>query len=43
MEILQSWVWRLMPGIPALRSLRQEDLCKSQASLGYRVRSCLNK
>lgn len=35
-----SWVWRLMPVIPALRKLRQEDL-DFEAGLGCLVRLCL--
>jgi uncharacterized Fe-S cluster-containing MiaB family protein len=38
----QSRAWWYMPIIPVLRRLRQVDH-KFQASLGYRVRSCLEK
>lgn len=36
-----SWVWRLMPVIPALRKLRQEDL-DFEAGLGCLVRLSQN-
>lgn len=35
-----DWVWCLMPIIPAFRRIRQEeDCCKLEANLGYRMRS----
>jgi hypothetical protein len=34
--------WWYMPVIPTFRRLREED-CEFKASLGYRVRSCLQK
>lgn len=33
---------QLMPKIPVLGELRQEDCYKFKTNLGYRVRSCLN-
>lgn len=39
-EKKKAMCW-LMPGIPGLHSLRQEDCQKSEASLGYKVRLCL--
>lgn len=33
----------LMPGIPALSSLKYKDLCELEVSLGYKARSSLKK
>lgn len=36
----RKWGMGHMPVVLALRRLRQEDACKFEASMGYRVKLC---
>ena len=41
-EVILSWVWRLMPGIPALGRWRQKGCNEFKISLDYTVRISQN-
>lgn len=41
--IYKSWAWCLMPVIPMLWGLRQQDFCEFKGRLDYKIRHCLKK